>query len=231
MREEKHTFGTNRTLGILSAQFGLSRHAKLYGNGSKNVLSVAVESKSRSANNGSITFGESPNIAKGIYEDISGLWRSIYYHTIQGRGKRREKRYLCLFTCFATRAVHLEIAYGLSTDSFLNAFYRMASRRGLPDEVYSDNGTNFIGADRELQALLAQVEGHKIKESVANKGVKWHFNPPLAPHFGRAHKSMVKSAKKAIKAILGQADINDEELMTAIVGAEGLINTVGKQCR
>ena len=102
--------------------------------------------------------------------------------TIQGRGKRREKRYLCLFTCLATRAVHLEIAYGLSTDSFLNAFYSMASRRGLPDEVYSDNGTNFVGADRELQALLAQVEGHKIKESVANKGVKWHFNPPLAPH-------------------------------------------------
>ena len=145
--------------------------------------------------------------------------------TIQGRDKRREKRYLCLFTCLATRAVHFELAYGLSTDSFLNAFYRMASRRGLPDEVYSDNGKNFVGADRELQALLAQIEGNKIKESVANKGVKWHFNSPLAPHFGGAHESMVKSAKKAIKAILGQADINDEELMTAIVGAEGLINS------
>ena len=147
--------------------------------------------------------------------------------TIQGRGKRRVKRYLCLFTCtcLATRAVHLEITNGLSTDSFLNAFYRMASRRGLPDEVYSDNGTNSIGADRELQALLAQVEGHAIKESVANKGVKWHFNPPIAPHFGGVHESMLKSAKKAIKAILGQADINDEELMTVIVGAEGLINS------
>ena len=119
----------------------------------------------------------------------------------------------------------MEIAFGLTTDSFINAFYRMANRRGLPDEVYSDNGTNFIGADRELQALLSQVDNHKIQESVANKGVKWHFNPPLAPHFGGAHESMVKSAKKAIKAILGQADINDEELMTAIIGAEGLINS------
>ena len=104
----------------------------------------------------------------------------------------------------------------------------MASRRGLADEVYSDNGTKFIGADRELQALLAQVESHKIEQSLANKGIKWHFNPPLAPHFGGSHEMMVKSAKKAIKAILailGNADINDEELMTTIIGAEGLINS------
>ena len=63
------------------------------------------------------------------------------FTTIQGRGRRRQKRYLCLFTCLATRAVHLEMSFSLDTDSFLNAFYRMASRRGLPDEVYSDNGT------------------------------------------------------------------------------------------
>ena len=81
-------------------------------------------------------------------------------------------------------------------DSFLNTFNRMANRRGLADEVYSDNGTNFIGADRELQALLAQVESHKIEQSLANKGIKWHFNPPLAPNFGGSHESMVKSAKR-----------------------------------
>ena len=74
---------------------------------------------------------------------------------------------------------------------------------------------NFKGADRELKMLLSEL---------ANKGVKWHFYPPLAPHFDGAHESMVKSAKKAINAILGQADIIDDELLTAIIGAEGLIN-------
>ena len=82
--------------------------------------------------------------------------------TVQGRGKRREKRYLCLFTCLATRAVHLQMAYGLDTDSFLNAFYRMASRRGLPEAMYSDNGTNFKGADSELKSLVRELDEIKI---------------------------------------------------------------------
>ena len=145
--------------------------------------------------------------------------------TVQGRGKRREKRYLCLFTCLATRAVHLEMAYGLDTDSFLNAFYRMASRRGLPKEMYSDNGTNFKGPDAELKSLVRELDENKIYQSIANKGVTWHFNPPLAPHFGGVHGTMIKSAKKAITAILGKADINNEELTTAMIGAEGLINS------
>jgi len=55
--------------------------------------------------------------------------------TIQGRGRRREKRYLCLFTCLTLRAVHLEMAYGLDVDSFMNAFYRMVNRRGLQEEI------------------------------------------------------------------------------------------------
>ena len=78
--------------------------------------------------------------------------------TVQGRGKRREKRYLWLFTCLTSRAVHLEVAYGLDTDSFLNALYRMASRRGVPEELFSDNGTNFKGADAELKSLVKELD-------------------------------------------------------------------------
>jgi len=73
------------------------------------------------------------------------------FYTKQGRGKTRFKRYLCLFACMNTRAVHLEMAYGLDTDSFLNAFYIMTARGGNPHQVVSDNGTNFVGADREIK--------------------------------------------------------------------------------
>ena len=51
------------------------------------------------------------------------------------------------------------------------------------------------------------------------------FNLPMAPHFGGRHENMIKSAKRAIKAILGNADVTDEELLTAIIGTEDLINS------
>ena len=70
--------------------------------------------------------------------------------TKQGRGKVRHKRYLCLFTCAETRAVHLEMAWCLGTDSFLAVFTRMTGRRRVPLEVISDNGTNFVGAIMNL---------------------------------------------------------------------------------
>ena len=145
--------------------------------------------------------------------------------TKQGRGKTQLKRYLCLFTCLATRAVHLEMVYGLDTDTFLNAFYRFTSRRGLPSIVYSDNGSNFIGAEKELRKLAKAIDRKKLQDDTSDRGIEWHFNPPLTPHFGGAHESLVKSAKRAMYAILGRSDINDEELHSAIVGAEGLLNS------
>ena len=165
----KHAFGTNQTLALLSTRYWIISAREVIREWERE----CAECRRRKAKSGQQIMAPLPlarvQTSLRVFTRTSVDFGSPFI-TIQGRGKRREKRYLCLFTCLATRAVHLEIAYGLSTDSFLSAFYRMASRRGLPDEVYSDNGTNFIGGDRELQALLAQVEGHKIKESVANMG-------------------------------------------------------------
>ena len=119
------------------------------------------------------------------------------FMTIQGRGKQRCKRYLCLFTCLASRAIHLEMAYGLDTDSFMRAFDRMCNRRGVPEEMISDNGTNFVGANQELRELRNKLlQNGKLKESIRNKGIKWNFNPPLAPHFGGVYETMIKAAKR-----------------------------------
>ena len=137
--------------------------------------------KGGKADNGSPTQDPTEVSRTSICQNSSALCRPFI--TVQGRGKQRAKRYLCLFTCLLSRAVHLEMAYGLDTDSFLNAFYRMVNRRGLPEEMISDNGSNFVGAERELRELVSQLDQDKIVKSVANKGVKWNFNPPSGPSF------------------------------------------------
>ena len=159
------------------------------------------------------------------FESVSRIDYGDPYLTKQGHGKQRAKRYLCLFTCLVTRAVHLELAYGLDTDSFINAFTRMTSRRGIPSYVVSDNGTNFVGAERELRELVEALDQDAISQKACcYRQIDWKFNPPSAPHFGGLFEVMIKSAKRALRAILKDADVTDDELQTAMCGAESLLN-------
>ena len=99
------------------------------------------------------------------------------YLTMQGRGRARTKRYLCLFVCLQTRCCHLEMATSLDTGSFMNAFTRMTARRGWPTIMASDNGSNFVAADREIRELVAELDQEQIRRTTANKGVEWYWNP------------------------------------------------------
>ena len=72
------------------------------------------------------------------------------------------------------------------------------------------------------------MDQDKIKHSMSNKGVKWHFNPPRASHFGGFFEALIKNAKRVVAAVLGDTDITDEELLTAFTGAEGLLNCLSK---
>ena len=71
------------------------------------------------------------------------------------------KRYRVLFTCLTTRAVHLELTHDMSTDAFLLALRRFISRRGFVKVLRSDNGSNFIGAEKELKQALKQLSHDK----------------------------------------------------------------------
>ena len=147
------------------------------------------------------------------------------YLTKQGRSRARAKRYICVFTCLECRACHLEMANGLSTDSFLLAFTRFIKRRGVPKVMISDNGTNFRAAEQELREAVNALDRQKIVRELVSEGIRWNFNPPRAPHFGGVVEILVKAAKRALSAILKQAEVTDEELGTAIVQAEDLINS------
>lgn len=133
------------------------------------------------------------------------------------------KRYLCLFTCMSTRAVHLEMAADLTADAFLLAFSRMVARRGRPKMVLSDNGRNFLGAKMELRRI--EEAAPEIARKLGQEGVVWKLNPPSAPHHGGVFESMIKSAKKALSVVLGQASVTDDELATAFTEVEGILNS------
>ena len=76
-----------------------------------------------------------------------------------------------MFTCLSSCVIHLEVAFGLDTSSFLNTFYRMVGCRGMPEEIVSDNGTNFISANKELQNALKGISVQKLQEDISHHGV------------------------------------------------------------
>ena len=111
------------------------------------------------------------------------------------RGRGREKRYGCLFTCLSSRAVHIEVVESLDTDSFINCLQRFIARRGLPELIHSDNGRNFVGAERELRQGLQAWEQERIEGDLSEKGVRWIFNTPTASHMGGVWERQIRSVR------------------------------------
>ena len=96
--------------------------------------------------------------------------------------RKQEKRHGCLFTCLVTRGVHLEVVHSLSTDSFITCLRRFIARRGKPTVIYSDNGTNFVGANHEIQECLNRWNQEKIASTLSQERIQWVISPPAAPH-------------------------------------------------
>lgn len=91
--------------------------------------------------------------------------------------------------------------------------------------MLSDNGSNFVGAKKEIRELVGELDHDQVQHMTSNEGVHWYWNPPSAPHFGGVFEAMIKSSKRAIYAILKDADITDEELQTMFIGVESLMNS------
>ena len=140
-------------------------------------------------------------------------------------GRSNTKRYICLFTCLATRAVHLEMACALDIDSFLEAFTCFSNRRGTPEELWSDNATNFVGANKELRDSIRDWNQTNIQSSLARRGVTWKFNPPAASHQGGVWERMVRSVKRVLNVIAGGLVMTDESLSTLLTEVERIVNS------
>ena len=141
--------------------------------------------------------------------------------------RKQSKSYLAVFVCFATKAVHFELVTSLTTEGFLAALKRFVSRRGLPHTLYSDNGTNFVGARNEMAAVqdVLHTSNGRIEDFSTTQGFKWCLIPPRAPHFGGLWEAAVKSAKRHLRRIIGTTLLSHEELETIVIQVEAMLKS------
>jgi hypothetical protein len=140
------------------------------------------------------------------------------------RARSRIKKWGCLFTCLTTRAIHLELADSLEADNFILMLRCFIGRRGQPEELWSDNATNFHGADNELRMALQSLDDAPVDAFLLRHQIKWHFIPPHAPHFGGVWERLVQSVKKALKAVLKEQCVSETVLRTTLIEVEYVIN-------
>ena len=122
------------------------------------------------------------------------------------------KRYGVIYTCLTVRAVHIEVAHSLDTDSFINSLRRFTARRGPPKEIRTDNGTNFVGGERELREAIQSFNQKTIHEALLQRNIKWTFNPPAGSHHGGVWERCIRSARQILYALLKEQTIHDKTL-------------------
>lgn len=140
-------------------------------------------------------------------------------------GRRREKRWVALFTCLTIRAVHLELAHDLSTDACILCIRNFVNVRGVPRRIRSDNGTNFVGATTELQNAVALMDQDALQRECTSKGIEWLFNCPANPEAGGCWERMVRSIKKVLSVTLQEAAPHVETLRSHLIDAANVVNS------
>ncbi len=139
------------------------------------------------------------------------------------KGRGTVKRYGVIFTYLASRAVHLELTNSLNTDACINALHWFISRRGQVEYLRSDNGTNLIGAERELREALSSSNQAKIQGVLGQKGIKWSFNPPAGSNYGGVWERVICMLRKILTAVLQQQMLDDDGFHTILCEAEAIL--------
>jgi hypothetical protein len=129
-----------------------------------------------------------------------------------------------------TRGVHLEATGGMDTVHVINALSRFADVRGVPTTLTSDNQTSFRKADKEITEWYKSVDWNLVQQATGlgfkpkSNGIEWKFNPPNSPHFGGIFEIIVKALKRALKTVLGRADLDEEAFRTAVSKVAYMLN-------
>ena len=178
-------------------------------------------------------FGQLPveRLTPGPIFDNCGLDYAGPLHIKYGHVRKPTivKAYVCAFVSLTVKSVHLELVTDLTTDAFLACLRRFVARRGCPSLLWSDHGSNFIGASRELKEMFTflrkQVTQKVISEFCSVKRIQWRFIPEHSPHFGGIWEAAVKSFKMHLKRVIGDVWLTYEEANTVLTQIESCLNS------
>jgi hypothetical protein len=143
------------------------------------------------------------------------------------RNSKVTKAYICLFICFSTKAIHLELVTSLCIESFLNCLRRFISRRGRPIRIYSDNSTTYQGSSNTLNDFYKMINNNsnQLSDFCANEWIDWRFIPPRSPHWGGLWESGIKSVKKHLRLSLHGVVPTYEQIFTILPQIEAMVNS------
>ena len=140
-------------------------------------------------------------------------------------GRRHEKRWVALFTCLTVRAIHLEVAFDLSTDACILAIRNFINRRGVPTRLRSDNGKNFVGADQVAKRFSEVFDVARIEDELSTKGIDWQFNCPHNPSEGGIWERMIHCVKRVLQSTLKESAPREHTLQSFLIEAENIVNS------
>jgi hypothetical protein len=145
-------------------------------------------------------------------------------------GRKENKRFVALFTCMSSRAIHLESTFRIDTDSFIQALRRFIARRGAVREIISDNGKNFVGTENEFKKAFKEMDHTKICSFLVSEScdwIVWKKNPPTASHMGGVWERQIRSVRSVLTSLLIEHSqrLNDESFRTILTEAECIVNS------
>ena len=135
--------------------------------------------------------------------------------------KGGKKVWIVLYTCAVYRGLYLDLVDSLSTQDFLDSLEKFTWTIGRPTRIYSDNGTNFVGA----QSLLKQLNWSQLESKLQVKSIEWTFNPPTAAWWGGWWERLVRSVKELLRRMVGSAKLTKRELARCLLSLTHTINS------
>ena len=130
------------------------------------------------------------------------------------------KAYICVFVSLSVKAVHLEAVSDLTSQAFIATLRCFIACRGYPTLLWSDNGMNFVGANREIKEFHEFLKQQRSKGIISyfcsSHNTEWRFIPEHGPNFGGLWEAFVKSTKTHLRHIIGDVKLSFEEFTTVL---------------